>query len=135
MDGDDNGIPLLWGSLRQTVVVDSSCSAEYVAASICMKKVKSAEAMLLFLDISCPRPYTVYTDSMACLHIGSNSAKLGNVRHLAIRCHMVRCYVSLGDMVLVFCVTEEMLADIFTKIVSSAQDDRLSFRFYNDCIW
>ena len=26
-----NGTPILWGSQRQTVVVDSSCSAEYVA--------------------------------------------------------------------------------------------------------
>ena len=71
-------------------------------------------------------PYTVYTDSTASLHIGSNPTRLGKVRHLAIRCHMVRAYISLGDMVLVFCVTGEMVADIFTKIVSSAQDCRLS---------
>jgi hypothetical protein len=30
-----------------------------------------------------------------------------------------------------FCVTEGMVADLFTKIVSSAQDDRLSVRFYS----
>jgi hypothetical protein len=29
-----NGTPILFGSLRQTVVVDSSCSAEYVAAAL-----------------------------------------------------------------------------------------------------
>ncbi len=32
-----NGTPILFGSLCQTVV-DSSCSAEYVAASVCVKR-------------------------------------------------------------------------------------------------
>ena len=130
-----NGVPMVWGSLKQTVVVDSSCSAEYVAASICMKQVKSVEAMISFLDINCSRPYPVYTDSQACKFIGDNTTKLGRVRHLDIRTHMVRCYISLGEVELIWCCTEEELADIFTKIVSSAQDDRLAHRFYNDCIF
>jgi hypothetical protein len=67
-----NGIPLLWGSLKQTVVVDSTCSAEYVATSICCKQVLQAENMLQFLQFTCPKPYTVYTDSQACLHIATS---------------------------------------------------------------
>lgn len=130
-----NGVPMVWGSLRQTVVVDSSCSAEYVAASICMKQLKSVEGMISFLDVICVRPYPVYTDSQACKFIGDNSTKLGRVRHLDIRTHMVRCYISLGDVVLIWCTTESCLADIMTKIVSSAQDDRLAVRFYNDCVF
>jgi hypothetical protein len=38
-----NGVPLLWGSLKQTVVVDSSCSAEFVAASVTCKQLLHAE--------------------------------------------------------------------------------------------
>ena len=30
-----------------------------------------------------------------------------------------------------FCVTEEMLADLLTKVVVGAQDHRLSLRFYS----
>ena len=29
-----NGTPLLWASLKQTIIVDSSCSAEFVSASV-----------------------------------------------------------------------------------------------------
>jgi hypothetical protein len=126
-----NGVPLLWGSLKQTIVVDSSCSAEFVAASIVSKQILNAENMIAFFGFTCPKPYQLFTDSMACLHIANNPAKLGNVRHLHIRYHLVRCVVSLGDVEMFFCVTEGMVADLFTKIVSSAQDDRLSVRFYS----
>jgi hypothetical protein len=130
-----NGVPVVWGSLRQTVVVDSSCSAEYVAASIFMKQLKAVEGVISFLDIHCIRPYPVYTDSQACKFIGDNSTELGRVRHLDVRTHMVRCYISLGDVVLIWCTIESCLADIMTKIVPSAQDDRLAIRFYNDCVF
>jgi hypothetical protein len=126
-----NGVPLLWGSLKQTIVVDSSCSAEFVAASVACKQLIHAENMLGFLGFSCPKPYRMYTDSMACLHIATNPARLGNVRHLQIRFHLVRCYVTLGDVEMVYCVTEDMVADLLTKIVSGAQDRRLSLRFYS----
>jgi hypothetical protein len=126
-----NGAPLMWGSLKQSIVVDSSCSAEFVASSIVTKQILQAENMIAFFGFSCPKPYRLYTDSMACLHIGTNPAKLGNVRHLHIRYHLVRCVVSFGDIAMFFCVTEAMIADLFTKIVSGAQDARLSVRFYS----
>jgi hypothetical protein len=68
---------------------------------------------------------------MACYHIATNPSKLGNVRHLQIRFHLVRCYVSFGDVKMYFCVTEEMVADLLTKMVAGAQDQRLSLRFYS----
>jgi len=126
-----NGIPILWGSLKQTIVVDSSCSAEFVAASIACKQLLHAENMISFFGFSCPKPYCFYTDSKACLHIATNAMRLGNVRHLLIRYHLVRCCVSLGDVEMFFCVTEEMVADLFTKLVVAAQDTRLTFRFYS----
>jgi hypothetical protein len=128
-----NGTPLLWGSLKQTIVVDSSCAAEYVAGSVACKQTIHAENLIGFLGFSCIKPYTLYTDSTACLSIASNADRLGNVRHLAIRYNLIRCYVTIGEIKMVYCVTEEMIADLLTKIVSGAQDQRLATRFYNLC--
>jgi hypothetical protein len=128
-----NGTPLLWGSLKQTIVVDSSCSAEYVAASVACKQAIHAENIVGFLGFSCPKPYVLYTDSTACLSIASNSLRLGNVRHLAIRYNLVRCYVTIGEITMRYCVTEEMVADLLTKIVVGSQDARLTIRFYCLC--
>ena len=99
-----------------------------------MKQVKTVEHGLQFLDIGPPKPFTVYTDSQACLHIGTNTSKLGKIRHLFICTHVVRCYVSIGDVELVFCMTEGIVADLITKIVSGAQEDGLFARFYNDAV-
>jgi hypothetical protein len=129
-----NGVPILWGSLKQTIVVDSTCSAEYVAASVCTKQIMQAENMVQFLGFTCPRPYKMYTDSQACLKIATSAAKMGMVRHLEIRYHLVRCIVLSGSISLMYCITEEMLADLFTKVVTTAQDKRLAIRFYNDCV-
>ncbi len=49
-----NGVPLLWGSLKQTVVVDYSSSAEFVAASVTFKHLLHAENMLGFLGFLGP---------------------------------------------------------------------------------
>jgi hypothetical protein len=129
-----NGIPLLFGSLKQTVVVDSTCSAEYVAASVCCKQIMEIENMLQFLGFTCPRPYKMYTDSQACHKIATSNTTLGKVRHLEIRYHLVRCIIISGSIKMEYCITEEMLADLFTKIVDGPQDKRLAVRFYNDCV-
>ena len=127
------GTPLLWESLKQTIVVDSSCSAEYVAASVACKQVIHAENLIRFLGFTCPKPYNMYTDSTACLSIATNPERLGNVRHLSIRYNLVRFYVTIGEVEMVYCVTEEMIADLLTKIVLGTQDNRLTIRFYNLC--
>ena len=129
-----NGTPLIFGSLKQTVVVDSTCSAEYVAASVCCKQILEIENMVQFLGFTCPRPYKMYTDSEACLKIATSNTTLGKVRHLEIRYHLVRCIVISGSVEMAYCITEEMLADLFTKIVDGSQDKRLAVRFYNDCV-
>ncbi len=49
-----NGTPLLWGSLKQTIVVDSSCSAEYVAASVACKQAIHTENMIGFWVFPAP---------------------------------------------------------------------------------
>jgi hypothetical protein len=84
--------------------------------------------MIAFSGSAAPS-LTVYTPTLSPV-IATNPSKLGNVRHLQIRYHLVRCYVCLGDVEMVFCVTEEMVADLFTKLVIAAQDARLTVHFY-----
>jgi hypothetical protein len=125
-----NGTPVMWGSMRQTTVADSTCSAEFVAASVCCKQLLHVENIFRFMGILCPKPYLLYTDSQASQTISMNSERMGKIRHIAIRYHLVRSMAANGDVFLSYCVTEDMIADLFTKILSGATFDRLAMRFY-----
>ena len=55
------------------------------------------------------------------------------LRFLEICYESLLClFITVGDIELVWCTTESMVADVMTKIVSGAQDKRLAARFYND---
>jgi hypothetical protein len=125
-----NGTPVMWGSMRQTSVADSTCAAEFVAASVCCKQLLHLENIFHFLGFVCPKPYVVYTDSQASQTISMNDQRMGKIRHIAIRYHLVRCLATNGDVIMIFCVTEDMVADLLTKILSGAVFDRLATRFY-----
>jgi hypothetical protein len=79
----------------------------------------SVEDMLAFLGFKFPRPHRLYTDSQANLCIATNS-KMVKIRHIAICYHLVRCLVA----------TEDMIADLLTKVLSGTTFDWLSARFY-----
>ncbi len=125
-----NATPILWGSMRQPQGGDSTCSVEFVAASICCKQLVHVENMFRFLGFLCAKPYPVYTDSQASLSIATNPNRVGKIRHISIRYHLVRKLALSGDIMLIFCVTEDMIADLLTKILTGAAYEHLANRFY-----
>jgi hypothetical protein len=86
--------------------------------------------MFRFFGFLCPKPYPLYTDSQAALSIAANANRMGRVRHIAIRYHLVRLMALNGDIFLIYCVTEDMVADVMTKILSGATYTYLATRFY-----
>jgi hypothetical protein len=56
--------------------------------------------------------------------------RMGLVRHIAIRYHLVRSMALNRDVDLRYCVTEDMVADLLTKVLSGSQYERLCIRFY-----
>jgi hypothetical protein len=125
-----NFTPMMWGSMRQTQGADSTCAAEFVAASVCCKQLRHVENMFRFFRFVCPKPYILYTDSQASQTIAMNSQRMGRIRHVAICYHLVRRMATNGEVVLLYCVTEDMIADLFTKVLSGWTFERLATRFY-----
>ncbi len=96
-----NGTPVMWSSMRQSTGGDSTCSVEFVATSICCKQLVHLENMFRFLGFVCPKPYPLYTDSQAAQCIATNDQRMGKIRHVAIRYHLVRKMALHGDIDLI----------------------------------
>ena len=125
-----NCTPVMWGSMKQSTGGDSTCSVEFVAASICCKQLVHLENMFRFFGFLCKKPYPLYTDSQAALSIAANANKMGKIRHIAIRYHLVRLMALNGDVILLYCITEDMVADLLTKILGGATYEHLATKFY-----
>ena len=130
-----NGRPLDWAGIIEGLVVDSTTNSETLSYSSGIKLIKHAANRLKFFHIQCPTPHKMYTDSTGGKLLAANPNKLGRVRHLNIRHHLVKCYIQIGEIDLIYCVTEAMLGDLLTKCVDAAQKRNLGLRFYNDCIF
>jgi hypothetical protein len=101
--GGDRGLPFaLHGALQDTVALAKclhNCLEEQK-----QKGVKRGEEAFwrrqtwrteqLAVGFRCPHPYKLYTDSQASLSIASNASKMGKIRHIAIRYHLVRSLVT-----------------------------------------
>jgi hypothetical protein len=125
-----NGTPLMWGSKKQTCVADSTCAAEFIAASLLCRLFQHVENMFHFFGFRCPKSYKLYTDSQVSLSIATNPMRMGMIRYVAIQYHLVRCMATAGNVDVIFCVTEDQIADLLTKILTGGPFNRLSCRFY-----
>jgi len=130
-----NGGPMEFQVVVEGLVVESTTSSETLGYSTAIKSVKHLELRLKFFHVQPPKPYSMYTDSSGGKLLAANPNKLGRVRHLCIRHHMVKCYIQIGDIDLIYCVTEAQLGDVMTKICDASQRLNLGLRFYNDCIF
>ena len=130
------GGPIEWRSNRQKSQALSSCEAEYMAASLCTQSVvwgarlfrqfgyedlgifSSGEAATE-QEIEGHNPVVIYEDNTGCIHWSKNPVDHQRAKHIDLKYHYVRAKVRSGDIKLVHCETEEMMADLLTKYLAA----------------
>ena len=112
------GGPVSWRSKKQGCVSRSSTEAEYVALSDAIQEAKWLISMLKELRcIPDPvTPMTMYEDNQGCIAISDPMSKdHGRTKHIDIHYHFAREAIEDGLVVVKYCPTNEMSADMFTK--------------------
>jgi hypothetical protein len=108
------GAPVVWSSRRQHTVALSATEAEYLSLSEAVKEALWLKSFLGELGVP-QESITIHCDNQGALALALNPVHHARSKHYDIRTHFLREHVQSGAVKLLYCPTEVMIADIFTK--------------------
>jgi hypothetical protein len=104
-----------WASKKQSVVALSSTEAEYVAASLACQEAVWLRVLLEDISFVQNKPTMIKEDNQGAIALSKNPKYHPRTKHIDIKHHFIRDKVAKKEVVLDYCPTEEMLADLLTK--------------------
>jgi hypothetical protein len=116
------GCPIYWCSKMQTEIALSTTEAEYIALSMAMRDVlpflNLMSEIKAFLPVSNQEPKffcKVWEDNQSCIKVAKSPKFTPRTKHIALKYHHFRHFVSDGTIAIEYIDTTEQTADIFTK--------------------
>ena len=116
------GCPITWGSRLQTEIALSTTESEYIALSTAMREVIPflglMEEIASTFGLLTRKPVfkcTVWEDNDSCIVVARSPKFTPRTKHIAIKYHHFRSFVSDGKIVINPIDTSEQLADMLTK--------------------
>ena len=107
-----------WSAVKQKSIALSSTEAEYYAMTHAFKEALWLCAFLRFLKFPVPQPFPILSDNQAACSLSNSLAISARSKHIDIRHHFIREHVRAGTFSTTWLPTEDMPADIFTKVLS-----------------
>ena len=104
-----------WRTSKQSCVALSTAEAEYVALSCASQEAVWLNCLLKDLRCSENDSVKIYEDNQSAICIARNPKDHSKTKHIDIKYHYIRDLVMKNLVNLVYCPTEDMIADIFTK--------------------
>uniref|UniRef100_A0AAV1UB76 RxLR effector candidate protein n=1 Tax=Peronospora matthiolae TaxID=2874970 RepID=A0AAV1UB76_9STRA len=124
-----NGECISWKSQKQRTVALSSTEAEYMALSEATKEAVWLKVLLGELgEMTSDEAIKMYEDNQGSIALAKNPEFHKRTKHIDIRYHFVRKRVESGEVVLEYCPTQDMLADMMTKPIAAVQFENIRDR-------
>lgn len=115
-----------WASRKQANVSLSSMEAEYIALSEACKEVVWLRRLLTEMDAEQREPTVIYEDNTSCISFVEVERQSRLSKHIDTRMHYTKDLVQNGVVILKYCASETMVADILTKPVGSVKQKQFS---------
>jgi hypothetical protein len=110
----DGGM-ISWSSRKQELITLSTAEAKYVAATHAAKEAIWLQKLIFELFPTLKAPTTLYCDNQAVLQLATDNNYHAHTKHIDIQYHFIRHVVASGTLQLLYCLTDDMTADILTK--------------------
>ena len=113
------GGPILWRSKTQPITTLSLTESQYVALSLCAQEAIFLKNLIFSLKINDFGPVTIYEDNLGTIQLAKNKVTNSRSKHIDIRYHFIREKVEKNEILVKFCPTNDMVADMLTKPLSA----------------
>jgi len=116
-----DGGAVSWASKKQELVTLSTTEAEYIAATHAAKE--GIWLRRLVKEVFCPlaHPTPLHSDSQSAIALTKDGSYHARTKHIDIQYHFIHFVVDNGSLRLLYCPTEDMVADTLTKALPSVK--------------
>ena len=106
-----------WSAKKQPIITLSSTESEYVALTHASKDIIWLHTLLKEISFLYPLslPTTLHCDNQGAIELSKDSKFHARTKHIDVHFHFVRQTVAQGHVMIKYCPTEDMVANIFTK--------------------
>ena len=123
------GSDVAWGSKLQPTVALSTMEAEYMSLCSATQEVMFPRQVLIELSLVLKHPTSMMEDNKGCISFAKNTMTKNKSKHINVKMHFVRDAIRDKIIVIQWCSTHNMIADIITKFFLPAhQHSRLALR-------
>jgi hypothetical protein len=116
-----DGSAVSWSSKRQEIVSLSTTESEYVAATHGGKEALWLRSLISEVFGNFTSPTTLFSNNQAAIALTCDHQYHPRTKHIDVRYHWIRWVVEKGSIRLVYCPTDDMVADVLTKALPSAK--------------
>lgn len=120
-----NGAAVSWSCKVQKLVSLSTAEAEFVSLCEGVREALYLRNLLEEMGLQQPGPTIIYEDNQPCIHMARNPTTSGRTKHIAMRFNFVREQVEANIINVVYCPTQDMVADALTKVLPKPQHAHL----------
>ena len=110
-----------WSAKRQDIISLSTTESEYVATTYAAKEALWLCQLILQVFGINLGPTNLFSDNQSAIALTKEHQYHARTKHINVRFHFIRWIIEDGKLRLIYCPTDEMVADVLTKALVSTK--------------